>query len=446
MFHESEDEFVVERRHPSSFRVRRTAFTDPDVYRREQHQIWDRTWLYVGHTSEVPNNGDFVARNVAGRPVIMARGRDGTVRVLFNSCRHRGAEVCPHERGNSRSFTCPYHAWTYSNTGGLINIPSQEDFPADFPKDELGLMSPAQCDDYRGFVFVCFDPSTQPLSDYLAGAKEFIDLVVDASPAGVQIVEGTHRYGVHANWKLLSENGYDGYHLFPTHRTYLDFMRERGADTKAAGKRYEGSRALDLGNGHAVTARRQAMFPRLIARWNEVLPEEIRPRIEERRRELVGRLGEERALRVAEESFNMLIFPNLNILGGVTPVVRVLHPAGIDQIEVTGWCAGYVDDEPLERKMRLREFLSFWGPAGWATPDDVSILESCQRAYRASREVEWNDISKGMDREQPDNRDEEQMRVFWRQWQGLMNDSVEFVRPIPQEEAVTLASAGGAGQ
>src|SRR5690606_36952770 len=104
--------------------------------------------------------------------------------------------------------------------------------------------------------------------------------------------------------------------------------------------------------------------------------------------------------------FNMLIFPNLNILGGVTPVVRVLHPAGVDRIEVTGWCAGYGDDEPLERKMRLREFLSFWGPAGWATPDDVSILESCQRAYQASRELEWNDISKGMDREQPDNRDE----------------------------------------
>ena len=43
-------------------------------------------------------------------------------------------------------------------------------------------------------------------------------------------------------------------------------------------------------------------------------------------------------------------------------------------------------------------------------------LSYVKKAILNNKEVEWNDISKGMMREQPESNDEEQMRAFWRQW------------------------------
>ena len=75
--------------------------------------------LYAGHESEVPQTGDFLTRRVGGRPLIIVHSSDGQIRVFHNSCRHRGATVCRHTRGNARHFTCFYHNWTYDNQGRL---------------------------------------------------------------------------------------------------------------------------------------------------------------------------------------------------------------------------------------------------------------------------------------------------------------------------------------
>src|SRR5690606_8901029 len=98
--------WIDEHQDPPSFRVNRRAFVSAEILEAEQRQIFDRTWLYVGHASEVPDAGDFVTRDVGGRPMIMNRGRDGALRVFFNTCRHRGAEVCRNARGTARYFTC----------------------------------------------------------------------------------------------------------------------------------------------------------------------------------------------------------------------------------------------------------------------------------------------------------------------------------------------------
>lgn len=73
-----------------SFRVDHRAYTDEDVAAQEMTKIFDRCWLYVGHESEVPAPGSYVSRDVGGRPVVMARGSDGVIRVFANSCPHRG--------------------------------------------------------------------------------------------------------------------------------------------------------------------------------------------------------------------------------------------------------------------------------------------------------------------------------------------------------------------
>jgi p-cumate 2,3-dioxygenase alpha subunit len=89
------------------FRVHRSTMTSPEIFQRELDQVFGRSWLYVGHESEIPNPGDYVRRSVAARPVFMVRGvKSGQVNVFHNTCTHRGAAVCRRDRGNSKVFQC----------------------------------------------------------------------------------------------------------------------------------------------------------------------------------------------------------------------------------------------------------------------------------------------------------------------------------------------------
>src|SRR3546814_8160588 len=83
-------------------------------------KIWYRTWVYVGHESEVPEKNDYVTKSMGPTPIIMVRDREGDIRLLLNKCPHRGNQLCAYKEGNSKAFVCPYHAWTFSNTGDLM--------------------------------------------------------------------------------------------------------------------------------------------------------------------------------------------------------------------------------------------------------------------------------------------------------------------------------------
>ena len=135
-----------------------------------------------------------------------------------------------------------------------------------FKRDDMALVSPPQVDNYRGFIFACFDPAADSLYDYLAGAREYLDLVADQSELGMKIVSGQQAYSARANWKLLVENSYDGYHGLPTHQRYFSFLSDIGVDLKGrdvAAPSYQ--KAVDLGNGHAVVEY-QSAWGRPIAR------------------------------------------------------------------------------------------------------------------------------------------------------------------------------------
>lgn len=93
-------------------RVHSAIYTDPEIFELEQERIFSRTWIYIGHESEVPKTGDFRLRKIGRQPVIMVRGKDGAVNVLMNRCLHRGAVVAEVESGNTKFFRCWYHGWT----------------------------------------------------------------------------------------------------------------------------------------------------------------------------------------------------------------------------------------------------------------------------------------------------------------------------------------------
>lgn len=401
------------------FRVHRSAMTAPDIHRAEVDRIFATSWLYVGHESEIPHPGDFVRRPIGGRPVFMVRGvKSGNVNVFHNTCTHRGALVCRQESGNSKVFQCFYHAWTFDSEGRLKGVPDRDAYADGLNFDELGLRRVARVDSYRGFVFASFDAGIVDLPTYLAGAKDYIDLVVDGCGGSAEIIRGTNQYSFDANWKLLVENSVDGYHAESTHDTYFKYLVSIGTDLRGG----VSGTAIDLGNGHTVIEY-SSPWGRPVAKWEPLFGDHARTEIDRLRADLVAKHGEWRAHAMSEVNRNMLIYPNLIINDIMSVTVRTFYPPTADAVDVTAWALGPSDETEALRRRRLDSFLTFLGPGGFATPDDLEALESCQQGF-ASGGVEWNDISRGMGRD-PMANDEEQMRVFWRRWQHQMGDAAD---------------------
>ncbi|MEP7208370.1 MAG: aromatic ring-hydroxylating dioxygenase subunit alpha [Casimicrobiaceae bacterium] len=408
------------------FRVHRGALAEPAVLERERERIFDRCWIYVGHDSEVTAPGDFRTRHVAGRPVIFTRDSQNRIRVFLNSCRHRGAMVCREPAGNARGYLCFYHGWSYDRDGNLDGVPGQASYPDSFDRCKLGLAEPPRVDSYRGLVFMSFDANVAPLPDYLAGAREYIDLVADQSPTGeMEVIRGVQEYDIRANWKLLVENSFDDYHLMSTHSTWLNYMKSSGVEIKKAAKGHlmpSHGIGRALGNGHAVIDN-ENFRGRPVAKWIPLYGEDAKPEIERIRAELVARLGEERARRVADTNRNLVVFPNLVINDGSSVTIRTFWPLAADRMQVRAWALGPKGESAKARAIRLDSFLTFYGPGGFATPDDVEALESVQSGLATWREVPWSVMTRGMakDGEQL-NTDELHLRAFWLRWAELMGD------------------------
>jgi len=408
-----------------TFRISREALVSPEVLERERRAVFDRCWIYVGHGSEIAAAGDYKSRQVAGRPLIFCRDEQGDVRALLNSCRHRGALVCTQPEGNAKRFFCLYHGWTYGNDGSLRSVPGEEAYGPHFDKGQLGLVPVPRLDSYGDFWFVNFDRDAIDLVDYLAGATEYIDLVTDQSPSGrMQIVAGSQEYDIRANWKLLAENSVDDYHLPTAHATWLAYMRNSGVDVRPA---KEAGALLpakgigkDLGNGHLIIDNPNYRG-RPVAAWISIYGEEAKPDIAAIRAELVARLGEARAHRVADTNRNLVIFPNLVINDGSSVTVRTFFPQAPDRMQVRSHALGPVEETEAQRARRLDAFLTFYGPGGFATPDDIAALELVQQGLATWREIPWSDLSRGMHRESNHlDTDEEHIRVFWRRWSQLV--------------------------
>ena len=399
------------------FRVARKAFVDNGVFEAERAQIFDKCWLYLGHASELPKKGSFVTRPVGGRNLIFNRDADGEFHAFLNACPHRGSMVCREASGTARNFTCSYHGWVFGANGKLRDLPGVESYAKGFNANgETDLVKVPRFEQYRGLWFVCFDVAAISLLDYLAGATEYLDLFADQSEAGLEIVSGRQEYAVKANWKLLVENSFDGYHAVSTHATYFDYLKNMNgvlSQSNVVGF------AKDLGNGHAVVEY-SAPWGRPVANWVPAWGEERKPEIDAVYQRLVEKHGEQRAGRIAKNSKNLLIFPNLVIVDVMALTFRTFFPKTPDYMEVTAWAVGPSEEAGWLRQNRLHSFLEFLGPGGFATPDDVEMLESCQRGYANAREAAWNDISRGMKKAEPATVDEYQIRVFWQRWNAML--------------------------
>ena len=248
-----------------------------------------------------------------------------------------------------------------------------------------------------GSSFSAGPPTSLDLATYLGHARLYIDLVADQSEAGMEIIGGSHLYSMRANWKLLVENSIDGYHALTTHQRYLEMLKASGKASSAMFRAPAKDRrtdapvlsamprhALDLGGGHAVIGAADTSGGTELGGLGRVFPtEETRQRHMARRERLVERHGETWTNRMLGGR-NLLVFPNLIIVDLVMGcTVRTFYPSAVDYMEITGWQIAPRDEDPVLRRLRMDNFLTFWGPAGLATPDDVEALERCQTGFRA---------------------------------------------------------------
>lgn len=393
------------------FRVDRQAYADATLADAERERIWSRCWLYAAHASELPAPGDFVTREVGGRELVIVRGPDGAVRAFVNTCPHRGAQLCGEPCGKARLFTCPYHAWSFDTRGALRGVPGRDAYER---IDDAELRE-VRLESYRDLAFVTFDRRAGSLVEYLAGAAEQIDAIMDQGMAGgMAIVPGTQRYVIDANWKLLAENSIDAYHLLALHGRYIDYVADQGIRIG----RPQG-RARELGNGHAVSETSPPLAGKPVAYWGPPMPLAHKSAIAALQAQLAGAYGEDRAKHIGGVYRQLLIFPNLMLIDTAALTVRTWSPAGVARMNVTAWALLPRELPAIDRELALKSFLTFFGPGGFATPDDIAMLEAVQRGI-AHREVRWADCSRGMQRAEAAHDDELPIRAFWRRWRELM--------------------------
>lgn len=189
-------------------------YADADRFAREMKAVFRGLPVIAAHASELPDPGSYLTRDLFGLPLLLTRDRDGTAHAFLNVCRHRGARLVLEESGCKNAFSCPYHAWTWSNAGELRGVPHEKPGFPGLDKAAHGLKR-LPVDERHGLIWVVADPAADPDFDSylspLARDLEWFDME-NMGIACSDIIEKN------ANWKLLVEGGIEAYHFKVAHR------------------------------------------------------------------------------------------------------------------------------------------------------------------------------------------------------------------------------------
>jgi phenylpropionate dioxygenase-like ring-hydroxylating dioxygenase large terminal subunit len=401
-------------------RVHGSLYTDPGIFAEEMERIWCRSWVYVGHESEVPGPDDHVRTTLGLAEIVMTRDRAGVIHLLTNRCAHRGNLVCTEAAGTSATFRCPYHGWTYRNDGSLLSYPYPEGYGGR-GRLALSMGRVPRVASYRGFVFGSFAEDGPSLLEHLGAAAGELDRLAALSPDGeVELTAGWLHHRTRANWKLLAENETDGYHPQFVHSSIFSVTASPiGAlysDRSAAVTRA-------LGNGHSENDLRpefrRADEPlRWFATTEDRYPDYVAA--------MRAAHGAEAERILVEGAPHVMIFPNLFI---AEIQVFVIQPVAVDRC-VQHATAVQLKGAPEVNRRIVSQCVGSVGPAGMLLADDTVMYERNQRGL-AQRRPEWVDISRGLQREPSAARglavggatDETGIRGFWSHYRSLMGAS-----------------------
>jgi benzoate/toluate 1,2-dioxygenase alpha subunit len=399
----------------SDFWVRTNIYTDSRVFEDELSNIFEKTWVYVAHESELPNPGDFVTTYVGRQPAIVSRGRDKTLHVLLNVCRHRGSVVCRAERGNSNFFRCPYHGWVYDSSGALVAVAEPDGYPESFSGGVGGLVAVPRMATYRGLIFASLSPVGETLEAYLGEIRDYIDLWVERSPIGAVRLLRPHKTTYPGNWKFQAEQDTDGYHGRYVHDSAFQTLDHFHGDRRKADRN-----VAVHGTGYTRGFPRGHCLLEKDGTRGE-LPSDM---IEEYMGQLVKSYGADRARRISMVR-HILIYPNVYLMDDH---IRVHHPIAVDRTVVHSYFNYLEGVSERINQHRLKNLQWRHSQAGLIGTDDVEMFVSCQSGMQAAAMGQIT-FSRGLHREErrPSGEhvgqatDETPFRAMYREWARLMN-------------------------
>lgn len=400
--------------------VAASLYNDPDLFQEELEKIWFKTWVYVGHESEVPDNNEFIMKSIGTVPIIMTRDGKGEINLLLNRCTHRGNEVCVKDKGKAR-FTCRYHGWTFGSDGALIGRSFEEGFQ-NKSKSELGLKKVARVASYGGFVFGSFSEEGPTLEEHLGGAKETIDRLLQNSPSGeIEVTAGFLKHKVRGNWKLLVENETDGYHPGFVHASVFQAMDSRinelyGDKSISLSRDYEnGHTEIDLRPEFRKRDEELSWFGTNTARL---------PKYVEQMKEAHG---EEKARKIMIDGTpHVMIFPNLFI---AEIQIFVIQPTAVNETVQHVTAIQFKGSDDINKRLRQQTMGSV-GPAGFLLADDSEMYERTHNGLKTP--LPFNTYTgRGDHRERRDedgflvgdSTDDLPSRGIWRHYSSLMEEA-----------------------
>ena len=196
---------------PSQMQIPVTAYTDEAQFQAERQAVFFESPIAVALSLEIPKPGDFLTQTIMGKPLLLTRDKEGALHCFLNVCRHRGAKVCAAEKGHQTRFSCPYHAWTYSNKGELIGVYGEDSF-GEVDRASMGLAE-LPCDERSGVIFACLTPG-EPL-DLDNWLGEFAEKLAHQNLEHWHLY--TERFLSGAGWKATLDGYLEVYHHDSVH-------------------------------------------------------------------------------------------------------------------------------------------------------------------------------------------------------------------------------------
>ncbi len=232
------------------------VMSDPELHRIEMERVFAKTWLLLGHDSEIPEAGDYVVRSMGEDPVIVARGKNGEVHVSLNVCPHRGMRICTAETGNAMVHRCIYHGWAFRPDGSFIGAPIEKEqmHGSKRSKDELGLPK-ARVHLYHGLIFATWNVDGPSFEEFLGTQKFYLDMLFKRTDAGQELLGPPQRFIIAANWKTACEqSASDGFHTLTLHRSLMVGDGPMGSTPETIYDQAPGMYGVDISSteGHSL--------------------------------------------------------------------------------------------------------------------------------------------------------------------------------------------------
>ena len=419
-------------------RVHRDVYTDPEVFQLEMERLWARSWVYLGHDSQIPKEGDFLTLDVAGKPLIVLRHPDGSVRVLVNRCAHKGSKLVGDPAGNAgRTLRCPYHAWTYRLDGSVLNIPLREGYEGSRlgeTEASQGLSVVKNVERYRGFIFARLAAQGIGFRDYFGDSLSSIDNLADRAPQGeLEIAGGCLRYLHNCNWKMFVENLNDTMHPMIAHASSAGTAKKLWENQPAEAVKPMSIEQIapfasdykffdDMGvrvypHGHSFSGVNFSIHSSYSA-------------LGEYEARMKQAYGDERARRIlGTVRHNTVYYPSLTIKGAIQSI-RVVRPLAADRTLIESWTFRLkgAPDILLERTVTYNRLIN--SPMSVVGHDDLHCYRSIQEGL-AGDGNEWVSLHRNYDPAESDKLREQReltcngtsdisMRNQFRAWQELM--------------------------